>query len=335
MQHEKILILDYGAQYTQLIARRIRELRVYCEIHPFDLDAETIRTWQPAGIVLSGGPGSVYDADAPKPRDEIFDIAAPMLGVCYGMQLLAQAEGGVVEPARTREYGRAPLRIESPLGPFSGFDEGEEITVWMSHGDRVAVAPPHFVRCGVSLAETIAAFGNPETRRYGVQFHPEVAHTERGEQILADFVFEVCGCEPTWTMASFVEHAIVAIRDRIDDGRAVCGLSGGVDSAVAAALVHRAIGDRLTCIFVDTGLLRKGEREQVERTFREHLGIDLRLVDAAPRFLADLTGVEDPEEKRRRIGHAFIDVFEDAARHLAGGVGYLVQGTLYPDVIES
>jgi GMP synthase (glutamine-hydrolysing) len=328
-----ILILDFGSQYTQLIARRIRELRVYCEIHPFHLDVETIRAWGPAGVVLSGGPSSVYDEDAPKAPDGLFDLPVPMLGVCYGMQLLAQVEGGVVEPARTREYGRAPLRVEAAIGPFSGFDEGEEITVWMSHGDRVAEPPPHFLRCGVSLADTVAAMGNPETRRYGVQFHPEVAHTERGEQILADFVFEVCGCEPTWTMASFVDQAVAGLRERIGSGHAVCGLSGGVDSAVAAALLHRAIGDRLTCIFVDTGLLRKGEREQVEHTFREHLHYQLEVVDAGDRFLADLAGVTDPEEKRRRIGHRFIEVFEEAAS--IGEVEFLVQGTLYPDVIES
>jgi len=329
-----ILVLDFGSQYTQLIARRIRELRVYCEIHPYDLDPETIRAWQPAGIVLSGGPSSVYDADAPRPADGLFDVRVPMLGICYGMQLLAQAEGGIVEPARTREYGRAPLRVECGLGPFAGFDEGDVLTVWMSHGDRVTQAPPHFLRFGLSLDDTIAAFGNPETGRYGVQFHPEVAHTERGEELIANFVFDVCGCEPTWTMASFIEQAVEAVRVRVGSGFALCGLSGGVDSAVAAALVHRAIGDRLTCLFVDTGLLRKGEREQVERTFRDHLHYRLEVVEAADRFLADLAGVTDPEEKRRRIGHRFIDIFEEAASRL-GEVDFLVQGTLYPDVIES
>jgi GMP synthase (glutamine-hydrolysing) len=329
-----ILILDFGSQYTQLIARRVRELRVYCEIHPYDLDPATIHEWQPAGMVLSGGPSSVYDEGAPQPDETLFDLPIPILGVCYGMQLLAQVEGGVVESARTREYGRAPMRVETALGPFAGFEEGEEITVWMSHGDRVAELPPHFLRCGLSLDDTIAAFGNPETRRYGVQFHPEVAHTERGEELLANFVFEVCGCTPTWTMASFVEQAVAAIRERVGEGRAVCGLSGGVDSAVAAALVHRAIGDRLTCIFVDTGLLRKGERDQVERTFRDHLHYRLEVVDARERFLHDLAGVDDPEEKRRRIGHRFVEVFEEAASWI-GAVETLVQGTLYPDVIES
>ncbi|HUP18518.1 MAG TPA: glutamine-hydrolyzing GMP synthase [Gemmatimonadota bacterium] len=331
---EWILVLDFGSQFTQLIARRIRELRVYCEIHPFDLDPEKIRQWDPAGVILSGGPSSVYDDGAPHPDPALYAERAPLLGICYGMQLLALSEGAKVEPAKTREYGRAVLRIENPLGPLAGFEPGERITVWASHGDRIETVPHGYLLSGRSTDDTIAAFGNPETRRYGVQFHPEVAHTERGEEILANFVFDVCGCAPTWTMASFVERSVAAIRERVGEGRAVCGLSGGVDSAVAAALVHRAIGDRLTCIFVDTGVLRKAEREQVERTFRAHLHWRLEVVDAAGPFLADLAGVTDPEEKRRRIGHRFIEVFEEAADRL-GEVDFLVQGTLYPDVIES
>ena len=329
-----ILVLDFGSQFTQLIARRIRELRVYCEIHPFDLDPERIREWRPAGIVLSGGPMSVHEAGAPHPAPELFDRTEPMLGICYGMQLLAQVEGGEVLQGHTREYGRALLRVESPFGPLAGFRAGEEITVWMSHGDSIRTVPQHYERYGVSTDGAIAAFGNPETRRFGVQFHPEVAHTERGEEMLSNFVFDVCGCEPTWTMASFIDRAVETVRERVGGGSAVCGLSGGVDSAVAAALVYRAIGERLTCIFVDTGVLRKGEREQVERTFREHLRFPLVVVDAGDRFLADLEGVLDPEEKRRRIGHRFIEVFEEAAGTL-GDVDFLVQGTLYPDVIES
>jgi GMP synthase (glutamine-hydrolysing) len=329
-----ILVLDFGSQFTQLIARRIRELRVYCEIHPFDLDPAKIREWSPAGIVLSGGPMSVHEAGAPHPSPALFDRHEPMLGICYGMQLLALVEGGEVRQSGSREYGRAPLLVENAVGPLAGFEEGERISVWMSHADSIHSVPHHYVRYGVSSDGTIAAFGNPETRRYGVQFHPEVAHTERGEEMLANFVFDVCGCEPTWTMASFIERAVESVRERVGEGHAVCGLSGGVDSAVAAALVHRAIGDRLTCIFVDTGVLRKGEREQVERTFREHLHFRLDVVDAGDRFLADLQGVVDPEEKRRRIGHRFIEVFEEAAGRL-GAVEFLVQGTLYPDVIES
>ena len=329
-----ILVLDFGSQFTQLIARRIRELRVYCEIHPFDLDPALIREWRPAGIVLSGGPMSVHEDGAPHPPSELFDRTEPMLGICYGMQLLAHVEGGEVRQGQAREYGRAPLVVENPDGPLAGFHPGEEISVWMSHGDSIHSVPLHYMRYAVSTDGTIAAFGNPETRRFGVQFHPEVAHTDRGEEMLANFVFEVCGCEPTWTMASFVDRAVEAVRERVGEGRAVCALSGGVDSAVAAALVHRALGDRLTCIFVDTGLLRKGERDQVERTFREHLHFPLEVVDAGDRFLADLEGVVDPEEKRRRIGHRFIEVFEAAAERL-GDIDFLVQGTLYPDVIES
>lgn len=330
---EWILVLDFGSQYTQLIARRIRELRVYCEIHPYDLDPATIREWEPAGIVLSGGPGSVYDDGAPHPPGELYDVRVPILGICYGMQLLAHAEGAVVEPG-SREYGRTTLRVDNPIGPFGGFDVGEELDVWMSHGDRIETVPHRYLLFAESVDGTIAAFGNPETRRFGVQFHPEVAHTERGEEMLANFVFDVCGCEPTWTMASFIERTVATVRQRIGEGRAVCGLSGGVDSAVAAALVERAIGERLTCIFVDSGVLRKGEREQVERTFREHLHWRLEVVDAAERFLESLAGVEDPEEKRRRIGHRFIEVFEQAAER-TGEADFLVQGTLYPDVIES
>ncbi len=330
---EWILILDFGSQFTQLIARRIREQRVYCEIHPYDLDPATIREWEPAGVILSGGPSSVYDDEAPHPDAALFDVPIPLLGICYGMQLLALSEGAKVEPG-SREYGRAPLTIQNPLGPFAGFEPGEEIDVWMSHGDRVETVPHRALLFATSTDGTIAAFGNPETRRFAVQFHPEVHHTERGDEILSNFVFDVCGVEPTWTMASFVERSVGEVRDRIGERRAVCGLSGGVDSAVAAALVHEAIGDRLTCIFVDTGVLRKGERDQVERTFREHLHYRLEVVDASDRFLDALAGVTDPEEKRRRIGRTFIEVFDEAADRI-GEVDFLVQGTLYPDVIES
>lgn len=329
-----VLILDFGGQYTQLIARRIREQRVYCEIHPYDLDPDTIRALEPVGIILSGGPSSVYDADSPQAPSGLLDLPMPILGICYGMQLLAQHDGGSVEPASAREYGRTSLIVEEPVGLFEGFESGQSLSVWMSHGDRVRAVPHRYVSYAVSNDDTVAAFGNPETRRYGVQFHPEVVHTERGKELLSNFVFDVCDCDPSWTMASFIDRAEHAINDQVGDRRAVCGLSGGVDSAVAAALVHRAIGDRLTCIFVDTGLLRKDERLQVERTFREHLGFRLEVVDAGESFEADLVGVVDPEEKRRRIGHRFIDVFETAAGGI-GDIDFLVQGTLYPDVIES
>ena len=329
-----ILILDFGSQYTQLIARRIREQRVYCEIHPFSLVPDTIREWAPAGIILSGGPNSVYDEDAPHPGRGLLDLPVPILGICYGMQLLAHFEGAVVEPARAREYGRSRVTVTNPVGLFGAFDGEEALDVWMSHGDRVQSVPHRYTVYAVSGEDTIAALGNPETRRFGVQFHPEVAHTERGDEILASFIFDVAGCAPDWTMASFIDDAVIQVRDRIGRRRAVCGLSGGVDSAVAAGLVHHAIGDRLVGIFVDTGLLRKDERHQVERTFREHLHFRLEVVDAGERFLADLAGVEDPEEKRRRIGHRFVEVFETAAAEVEDA-GFLVQGTLYPDVIES
>jgi len=328
-----ILILDFGSQFTQLIARRIRELRVYCEIHPYDLEPDAIGDMRPAGVILSGGPSSVYDPQAPHPAEGLFEVPLPLLGICYGMQLMALVGEGQVEGG-SRQYGRAPLVVERPTGLFAGFEAGQRIDVWMSHGDHIRSTPSGYTALATTTDGEVAAFADPARRRYGVQFHPEVAHTERGDEILAAFVFDVCGCEADWTMASFVDRAVAAIDERIGDRHAVCGLSGGVDSAVAAALVHRAIGDRLTCIFVDTGVLRKGEREQVERTFRQHLHWRLEVVDASQAFLADLAGVVDPEEKRRRIGHRFVDVFEVAAGRL-GRVEFLVQGTLYPDVIES
>lgn len=334
MSSDTILILDFGGQYTQLIARRVREMRVYCEIQPYDIEPAEVQRRAPAGVILSGGPSSVYDEDAPHPHPDLLDLPTPVLGICYGMQLLAYRDGGCVESASSREYGRALVEIEESGGLYNGFNLGEKIPVWMSHGDSVESMPGGYQVYARSTDGTIAAFGNPTTHRYGVQFHPEVVHTERGEDLLENFVFDICRCEPSWTMASFVDGAVDSIRDKIGEGQAVCGLSGGVDSAVAAALVHKAIGDRLTCIFVDSGVLRKDERDQVERTFREHLHFRLEVVDAGREFLLDLTGVVDPEEKRRKIGHRFIEVFEAAAAEL-GEVDFLVQGTLYPDVIES
>jgi GMP synthase (glutamine-hydrolysing) len=331
-----ILILDFGSQYTQLIARRVRESHVYSEIHPAGLALDRIRRLKPKGIILSGGPSSTYDEGAPQVDSGLVDLDIPLLGVCYGMYLLAGAAGGTVEPAGRREYGRATIEIRRPIGIFADFEAGERTDVWMSHGDRVTALPAGFELTAASENSPIAAFAAPTRRLYGVQFHPEVAHTPRGGAMLRDFLFGVCHCEPNWTAGHFIADEVEAIRRRVGPkGRAICGLSGGVDSAVAAVLVHRAIGDRLTCIFVDHGLLRLHEADQVEHVFRRHLGLDLVVVDAGARFLSRLDGVADPEEKRRTIGHTFIDVFEEAAKGVGTDVGFLVQGTLYPDVIES
>ncbi len=330
----RILILDYGSQYTQLIARRVREARVYSEIHPPTRALEWIREWNPTGIILSGGPNSVYDSGAPSAPAELLAVA-PVLGLCYGMQLIAQLEGGSVIGGGRREYGRAEIEIAEPCGLFAGFTPGERPHVWMSHGDHVDVAPRGYIVTARSASVPIAAFRHGSRPIHGVQFHPEVAHTPRGAEIIANFLFEVCGAHPTWTPGAFITDEVERVAARVGASRVICGLSGGVDSSVAAALVHRAVGEQLTCIFVDTGLLRAHEREQVERTFRAHLGIDLVTVDARDRFLLALAGVEDPERKRTIIGHTFIDVFEDAATDVGGDVEFLVQGTLYPDVIES
>jgi GMP synthase (glutamine-hydrolysing) len=336
-----VLVLDFGSQYTQLIARRIRELRVYSEIHPCTIPIERVRELDPAGIILSGGPASCYDEGAPGVAREVFELGVPVLGICYGLQLMGKLLGGKVMPGESREYGRAKLKIvdrECPL--WRGLDPREDLTVWMSHADRIESLPPGFRICGESEGAPVAAIGDPARRLYGVQFHPEVAHTPRGTQILANFALDVCGCRPSWTMASFVEAQCELIRRRVGEGgQLICGLSGGVDSSVAAVLVHRAVGDRLTCIFVDNGLLREGEAVQVEQVFAERFAIPLRVVDASERFLGKLRGVTDPEQKRRVIGAEFIAVFEEEALRLAEEssrpVEYLVQGTLYPDVIES
>jgi GMP synthase (glutamine-hydrolysing) len=333
-QRDRILVLDFGAQYTQLIARRIREERVYCEIQPPALPLERIRAFAPSGIVLSGGPASVLDAGSPDADPALLELGVPVLGICYGEQWLVQRLGGVVEKAEAREYGRALVKLEGEDPLFAGLPAAE-LTVWMSHGDRVLRLPEGFRVLGRSPGSPYAAVRHASRPIWGVQFHPEVVHTEGGRRILANFVHGICGCDGSWTMQAFLAESVARVRAQVGEGgRAVCGLSGGVDSAVAAALVHRALGERLVCILVDHGLLREGEREEVEDTFRAHLGVRLVTVDASERFLAALDGVTDPERKRRIIGRLFVEVFEEEAQRL-GGIDFLVQGTLYPDVIES
>ncbi len=328
---ETIIVLDFGSQYTQLIARRIREQKVYCEIHPFSLGLDRLEELAPKGLILSGGPASVYEADAPSIPRALFDLGIPILGICYGMQLLAHLFGGRVLPAPRREYGRAELQIDDPSDLFAGLDK--TITVWMSHGDQVLELPGEFVPIAHTDNAPYAAIRHRAKPFYAVQFHPEVAHTPKGVEILKNFALRICGCEPTWDMASFAEEAIRRIAEEVGRDRVLCALSGGVDSSVTALLVHRAVGKGLTCLFVDNGLLRKGEAEQVGETF-EGLGLNLVFVHARERFLKRLQGVTDPEEKRRIIGAEFIAIFEEEAEKI-GGVRYLAQGTLYPDVIES
>ena len=329
-----ILVLDFGSQYTQLIARRVRESKVYCEIHPFNIEPEEIRQLQPEGIILSGGPASVYQKDAPRVREDIFELPVPFLGICYGMGIVNLAFGGEAGRAERREYGPADLVIDDNVDLFYGFSTNEVIRVWMSHGDKMTTSPEGWSVLAHSGNSPIAAFANPTRRYFGVQFHPEVIHTSRGRQILDNFVFRVCGCRPDWTMEHFIETSVSKIRNQVGDGRVLCALSGGVDSAVAATLVYRAIGERLICVFVNNGLLRKNEAERVCSLFVERFGRSFRYVDASRQFLAALRGVEDPEIKRKRIGNQFIAVFEREARDL-GEMEFLAQGTLYPDVIES
>ncbi len=329
---ERVLVLDFGAQYTQLIARRIRECNVYCEIWPYDTPVARIRDSRPVGIVLSGGPASVYESGAPSVDPAIYDLGVPVLGICYGQQLMALQLGGVVERSHHREYGSADLEV---LEADSLFPPGDSVLrCWMSHGDRVAAPPPGFTILARTPNAPVAAMADIGRRLFGVQFHPEVAHTPFGTELLRRFLVDVCECRQLWTPENFIEEQLASIRDRVGDAQVVCGVSGGVDSCCVAELVHRAIGDRLTCIFVDHGLLRKGEAEQVRRDFAEAFGIRLVYVDARERFLRRLAGVTDPETKRKIIGEEFVRVFEEASDNIPEA-RFLAQGTLYPDVIES
>jgi len=340
VSHQTILVLDFGSQYTQLIARRLRELSVYSEVVPFNTSLDTIRAKDPAGLILSGGPSSVSDPGAPKCDAAIFGLDVPVLGICYGMQLMTDMLGGEVRRSGHREFGHAFVRVsgngsaEHSKAPKLFKEVPAELRVWASHGDDVSAVPPGFQIAATSATAPIAAMEAPDRQLYALLFHPEVAHTDHGSEILRNFAFGVCGCVGDWTIASFIEEATERIRQQVGPGKVVCGLSGGVDSTVAAMLIHRAIGDRLTCIFVDNGLLRYDEANQIQKRFREKLQLPLDFVDASDLFLERLAGITDPEQKRKIIGATFIDVFEAEAAKL-GQVDFLAQGTLYPDVIES
>ena len=338
--HDKILILDFGAQYSQLIARRVRESRVYCELQPFDIDEAWIRRYAPRGIILSGGPASVTEDETPRAPQAVFELGVPVLGICYGMQTMAAQLGGQVESSRVREFGYAEVRARGHSALLAGIQDrvnGENhglLDVWMSHGDKVTTLPPGFKVIAGNDATPIAGMGDDSRRFYGVQFHPEVTHTRQGRAILERFVHQICGCGGDWNMPDYVAEAVKKIREQVGDDEVLLGLSGGVDSSVAAALIHRAIGARLTCVFVDTGLLRLNEAEQVMQTLARNLGVKVDLVDAAGRFLGALEGVTDPEDKRKISGREFVHVFQEEAAKFPR-VKWLAQGTIYPDVIES
>ena len=335
VSHQTILVLDFGSQYTQLIARRLRELSVYSEIVPFNTPLEELREKTPVGIILSGGPKSVSEAGAPRCAPELFELGTPVLGICYGMQLMTDVLGGEVRRSGQREFGHANVRVTGNGAPPRLFTQiPSDLRVWASHGDDVRAVPPGFHVAATSATAPIAAMEAPERQLYALLFHPEVAHTDYGLAILRNFAYGVCGCTGDWTIASFIEEATARIGEQVGNGKVVCGLSGGVDSTVAAMLIHHAIGDRLTCIFVDNGLLRHDEANQIVKRFTEKMRLPLDFVDASSTFLERLAGVTDPERKRKIIGATFIDVFETRAKEL-GGFEFLAQGTLYPDVIES
>jgi GMP synthase (glutamine-hydrolysing) len=332
---EAVVIIDFGSQYSQLIARRVRELQVYCELIPYNASHEELTRLNPRGYILSGGPASVYETGAPHLPDFIFEMRVPVLGICYGMQLITHHLGGRVTPSREREYGPAEIELLAPDSPlFTYLPPEKRLSVWMSHGDCVASLPAGFRALAQSANSSYAAIGDPVRHWYGLQFHPEVTHTRQGKELLQAFLYEICGCRGGWTVGNFIEESIAEMRARIGERQVVCGLSGGVDSAVTAALLQRAIGDQLTCIFVNNGLLRKNEPEQVARIFQTEMRAKLVAVDAVEDFLSALAGVTDPEAKRKIIGEKFVRIFEAEARRL-GQVDFLAQGTLYPDVIES
>lgn len=336
MNRDTIAVLDFGSQYTQLIARRVRESNVYCEMFPWNTPAGDVLSLKPRGFILSGGPYSVYAPDAPQLPRYVLEQEVPVLGICYGMQLLAHHLGGHVTGAAKQEYGSATIELIDPISPlFSSLRPAPaHLKVWMSHGDRIEALPAGFTILARSANAPVTAMGDEERELYGLQFHPEVVHTDQGRAILRSFALDICGCQPDWTPISFIDETVTAIRDRVGENRVICGLSGGVDSSVTATLVNRAIGQQLTCVFVNSGLLRRDEPEQVVRTFRDRLGMRLTPVDATESFLNALSGVTDPERKRRVIGERFIRVFEETTTQL-GEARFLAQGTLYPDVIES
>ena len=332
-EHEKLLIIDFGSQVTKLIARRVRESGVYSEVHPFNkVDAEYLAKFGPKAIILSGGPSSVTGAGSPRAHDAVWASGVPILGICYGQQTMCAQLGGAVESSDEQEFGRAFVDTSGSSPLFAGLSDREE--VWMSHGDRVSALPEGFEVIGVSPNAPYAAIADEARKYYGVQYHPEVVHTPNGAKMLRNFTHDIAGFKGDWSMASFKDEMIQAVRDQVGDGKVICGLSGGVDSSVAAVLIHEAIGDQLTCVYVDTGMMRKGESDQVTALFRDHYDINLIHVDAGDEFLSLLDGVSDPEKKRKIIGGTFIDIFEREAKKV-GGAKFLAQGTLYPDVIES